>query len=76
MRGVMSSARASTCLQGLLNDLYSRDISKKVLAGWMARSRQGKFPGGPPLYGLMRDPNDHGHLIIDLETAPHGQAGL
>ena len=50
--------------------MYSRDISKKVLAGWMARSRQGKFLGGPTPYGLMRDPADHGHLIIDPETAP------
>ena len=59
-----------TPFKNILNDLYSRDISKKVLAGWMARSRQGKFLGGPTPYGLMRDPNDHGHLIIDPETAP------
>ena len=59
-----------TPFKNILNDLYSRDISKKVLAGWMARSRQGKFLGGPPPYGLMRDPSDHGHLIIDPETAP------
>ena len=59
-----------TPFKNILNDLYSRDISKKVQAGWMARSRQGKFVGGPPPYGLMRDPNDHGHLIIDPETAP------
>ena len=54
----------------ILNDLYSSDISKKVLAGWMARSRQGKFVGGVPPYGLMRDPDDGGHLILDPETAP------
>ena len=59
-----------TPFKNILNDMYSRDISKKVLAGWMARSRQGKFLGGPTPYGLMRDPNDHGHLIIDPETAP------
>ena len=59
-----------TPFKNILNDLYSRDISKKVLAGWMARSRQGKFLGGPPPYGLRRDPEDHGHLIIDPETAP------
>ena len=59
-----------TPFKNILNDMYSRDISKKVLAGWMARSRQGKFLGGPTPYGLMRDPADHGHLIIDPETAP------
>ena len=36
----------------------------------MARSRQGKYVGGPTPYGLMRDPEDHGHLIIDPETSP------
>lgn len=59
-----------TPFKNILNDLYSRDISKKVLSGWMTRSRQGKFVGGRPPYGLMRDPNDNGHLIIDPETAP------
>ena len=59
-----------TPFKNILNDLYSRDISKKVLAGWMARSRQGKFLGGQTPYGLMRDPNDHGHLVIDPATAP------
>ena len=59
-----------TPFKNILNDMYSRDISKKVLAGRMALSRQGKFCGGQPPLGLMRDPNDHGHLIIDPETAP------
>jgi len=59
-----------TPFKNILNDMYSRDISKKVFAGWMTRSRQGKFIGGTPPYGLMRDPNDNGHLIKDPEKAP------
>ena len=59
-----------TPFKNILNDMYSRDISKKVLAGWMTRSRQGKFIGGTPPYGLMRDPKDNGHLIKDPEKAP------
>lgn len=30
-----------TLFKNILNDMYSRDISKKVLAGIMTRSRQG-----------------------------------
>ncbi len=56
--------------KNILNDMYSRDISQKVLAGRMTRSRQGKFCGGQPPLGLMRDPDDNGHLIIDPKTAP------
>jgi len=59
-----------TPFKNILNDMYSRDISKKVLAGRMTRSRQGKYGGGPTPLGLMRDPDDNGHLIRDPETAP------
>lgn len=59
-----------TPFKNVLNDMYSRDISKKVLSGITIRSRQGKFCGGTPPFGLMRDPEDKGHLIIDPETAP------
>ena len=59
-----------TPFKNILNDMYSRDISKKVLAGRMTRSRQGKFCGGTPPYGLKRDPEEKGHLLIDPETAP------
>lgn len=59
-----------TPFKNILNDMYSRDISKKVLSGITIRSRQGKFCGGTPPFGLMRDPEDKGHLIIDPETAP------
>lgn len=59
-----------TPFKNILNDMYSRDISKKVLSGITIRSRQGKFCGGTPPLGLMRDPEDNGHLIIDPKTAP------
>lgn len=59
-----------TPFKNILNDMYSRNISKKVLAGRMTRSRKGKFCGGQPPLGLMRDPEDKGHLICDPETAP------
>ena len=59
-----------TPFKNILNDMYSRDISKKVSSSIMIRSKQGKFCGGTPPLGLMRDPEDKGHLIIDPKTAP------
>ena len=59
-----------TPFKNILNDMYSRDISKKVLSGITIRSRQGKFCGGTPPLVLMRDPEDKGYLIIDPKTAP------
>ncbi len=60
-----------TPFKNILNDFYSRDISKKVLAGKMALSRQGKFLGGTLPYGYMRDPEVHGRLIPDPATSPN-----
>lgn len=59
-----------TPFKNILNDMYSRDISKKVLSSIMSRSRQGMFCGGMTPYGLKRDPEKKGHLIIDEEQAP------
>lgn len=50
--------------------MYSRDISKKVLSGITICSRQGKLCGGTPPLGLMRNPEDKGHLIIARKIAP------
>ena len=52
-----------TPFKNILNDMYSRDISKKVLSGITIRSKRGKFCGGTPPLGLMRDPEDKGHLM-------------
>ena len=59
-----------TPFKNIMNDMYSRDISRKVATGMMIRSRQGKFTGGPTPFGLIRDPADHGHLIIDPVHGP------
>jgi len=59
-----------TPFKNILNDMYSRDISRKVAAGKMVLSRQGKFIGGQPPMGLKQDSDNPGHLIIDQETAP------
>lgn len=58
-----------TPFKNILNDMYSRDISKKVLAARMTLSKQGKYGGGGTPYGLIRDPQDKGHLIKDPKTA-------
>ena len=60
-----------TPFKNILNDMYSRDISKKVLAGTHDPFPAGKvLRGDSRLFGLMRDPEDKGHLILDPETAP------
>lgn len=53
----------------LINDWYSKDISKKVRSGVWARKEKGLFLGSLPPYGYIKDPKDKNHLIIEPERA-------
>ena len=53
-----------------MNDMYAKDISKKVKSTLLALKRSGKYCGSTPPFGYRRDPLDKHHLIIDPDTAP------
>lgn len=59
-----------TPFKNILNEFYSRDISKKVKTGRYIRASQGKFMGAYAPFGYKKDPADKNHLIADEETAP------
>ena len=59
-----------TPFKNILNEFYSRDISKKVKSGKYIRACQGKFMGVHAPFGYKKDPADKNHLIADEETAP------
>lgn len=48
-----------------MNDMYAKDISKKVRSTLIALKQQGKFLGSTPSFGYTRDPNDKYKLIPD-----------
>ena len=52
-----------------VNDLYLRDISKKVKSSFRVKQEKGEYIGSFPCYGYMKDPNDHHKLIIDPEAS-------
>ena len=53
-----------------MNDMYAKDISKKVRSNLLQMKKDGKFCGSAPSYGYMRDPLDKHKLVPDPETAP------
>lgn len=55
--------------KNLMNDIYARDCSNKVLRAKRTLQRQGKYLGSAP-YGYKLDPADKYHLIPDPDTAP------
>jgi len=59
-----------TPFRNLLNDMYAKDISKKIKSAILSRQKQGKFIGVKASYGYVKDPNDHNRLIIDERYAP------
>lgn len=67
---INSSEMDITPFKNILNEMYSRDISKKIKSGKLIRAQQGKFMGVTAPFGLKKDPADRNHLIIDEETAP------
>ncbi len=55
--------------KNIINEMYSRDISKKVHSSYAHKAKLGKFTGCLAPLGYMKDPEDKNHLIIDPETA-------
>lgn len=51
-----------------VNDLYLRDVSKKVKTSLRAKQNRGDYIGSFPLYGYKKDPTDRHKLIIDEEV--------
>ena len=55
--------------KNILNEMYSKDISKKVHSSYVLKANQGKFTGCLAPFGYKKDPEDKYHLIIDEDTA-------
>ena len=63
-------ADISVQLKNMANEMYAKDISRKICSTMRTIQDQGKFAGSRAPYGYRLDPADKHHLIIDEETAP------
>ena len=50
--------------KSILNDMYSKDLSKKIRTALHTMQKQGKLVGWKTAIGYMKDPNDKNKLII------------
>lgn len=55
--------------KNILNEMYARDISKKIKAAKRQQAKQGLFIGSQTPYGYRKDPDNLHHLIVDEEPA-------
>ena len=53
--------------KAIMNDMYAKDISKKIKSSLKAKQKEGKFVGGRTPFGYIQDPNDKNHLVINEE---------
>ena len=55
--------------KGVINDMYVRDISKKIRSSLIERKKAGNFLGVTAPYGYQKDPNNKFHLVINEKEA-------
>ena len=56
-------------LKNLVNDLYAKDISRKINSTFETMRAKGQITSGHPPYGYLRSEEDRHRLVIDQETA-------
>lgn len=59
----------TVALKNILNDEYSRDISRKTRSALQTKRNQGDYVGSCPVYGYQKDPENKNHLVIDQDAA-------
>ena len=57
--------------KAIMNDMYAKDISKKIRASLKAKMKEGKYISGRSPFGYSIDPNNKNHLVIN-----NGQAAI
>ena len=68
--GVESSANDITPFRAIMNDMYARDISRKIKSVKHDKQRKGEFIGGKPMYGYRMHPSEKNRIVIDEDAAP------
>lgn len=56
-------------LKNLMNQVYSKDISRKSGSILREKIKRGEFIGGYASYGYIKDPEDKHRIIVDPEAA-------
>ncbi len=55
--------------KAIMNDMYAKDISKKIKSSLHSRMKDGLYVSGRCPFGYQKDPNNKNHLIINEEQA-------
>ena len=67
--GVESTANDITPFRAIMNDMYAKDISRKIKSVKRDKQRKGQFIGGKPVYGYRMHPTEKNKIVVDEEAA-------
>lgn len=67
--GTESSANDITPFRAIMNDMYAKDISRKITSVKRDKQRRGQFIGGKPAFGYRMHPTEKNRIIIDENAA-------
>ena len=67
--GIESSANDITPFRAIMNDMYARDISKKIRSVKHDKQKKGLFIGGKPVYGYKMHPTEKNRIVVDEKAA-------
>ena len=67
--GVESSANDITPFKAVMNDMYAKDISKKIKSVKRDKQKKGKYIGWKPVFGYKHHPEDKNRIVVDREAA-------
>lgn len=56
-------------LKNVVNDLYAKDISRKICSALKMKRQKGEYIGSYAPYGYLKDPENKNHLIIDTDAS-------
>jgi site-specific DNA recombinase len=55
--------------KNILNEMYAKDISRKIKSAYKVRIARGDYHGAFAPFGYAKDPDNKGKLIIDKESS-------
>ena len=55
--------------KAIMNDMYAKDISKKVKSSLHSRMKDGLYVSGRCPFGYKKDPTNKNHLVVNVEQA-------
>ncbi len=55
--------------KAIMNDMYAKDISKKIKSSLHSRMKDGLYVSGRCPFGYQKDPTNKNHLVINAEQA-------